>query len=109
VVSSRASAAVARRCAELGLAEVHQGVRDKLAVYEALRDRHGCRDDNVAAMGDDLADLPILRRAGLTVAPANAVAEVRRAVRWVTQQPGGAGAVREAVEAILRAQDRWPN
>ncbi len=108
VVSSRASPAVARRCAELGLEDVHQGVPDKLTVYEALRARHRCRDDDVAAMGDDLADLPVLRRAGLSVAPGDAVPEIRRAVRWVTRQPGGAGAVREALETILRAQGRWP-
>jgi 3-deoxy-D-manno-octulosonate 8-phosphate phosphatase (KDO 8-P phosphatase) len=108
VLSSRRSAAVARRCAELGLTEVHQGVSDKLTAYRALSRSHGCRDEVVAAMGDDLADLPVLRRVALAVAPANAVPEVRRAVGWVTRQPGGAGAVREALEAILRAQNRWP-
>jgi 3-deoxy-D-manno-octulosonate 8-phosphate phosphatase (KDO 8-P phosphatase) len=107
VVSSRTSAAVARRCAELGLEEVHQGVLDKLALYVSLRDRHGCRDDNVAAMGDDLVDLPVLARAGLAVAPGDAVSEVRRAAGWVTRHPGGGGAVREVIEAILKAQGRW--
>ena len=58
-------------------------------------------------MGDDLADLPILSRAGLAIAPADAVPEVRRAARWVTRQPGGGGAVREVLEAILRAQNHW--
>ena len=108
VVSSRQSAAVARRCAEIGVTEVHQGVSDKLAAYQALCRRHGCRDEVVAAMGDDLADLPVLGRVGLAVAPADAVPEIRRTARWVTRQPGGAGAVREALEAILRAQNRWP-
>lgn len=108
VVSSRQSAAVARRCTELGVTEVHQGVSGKLAAYQALCRRHGCRDEVVAAIGDDLADLPVLERVGLAVAPADAVPEVRRAVRWVTRRPGGAGAVREAVETILKAQNRWP-
>ena len=108
VVSARQSAAVARRCAELGVTEVHQGVADKLTAYQDLSRRHSCRDEAVAAMGDDLADLPVLGRVGLAVAPADAVPEVRRATRWVTRQPGGAGAVREALEAILRAQNRWP-
>jgi 3-deoxy-D-manno-octulosonate 8-phosphate phosphatase (KDO 8-P phosphatase) len=107
VVSSRSSAAVARRCAELGVLEVHQGVADKVEVYDALRARLGCRDADAAAMGDDLADLPLLARVGLPVAPADAAPEVRRTARWVTGRPGGAGAVREALEAILRAQDRW--
>jgi 3-deoxy-D-manno-octulosonate 8-phosphate phosphatase (KDO 8-P phosphatase) len=107
VVSSRASGAVARRCTELGLTDVHQGVADKLGAYEALCRRHAVRDAEVAAMGDDLGDLPVLRRAGLAIAPADAVPEVRAAVDWVTRQPGGAGAVREALETILRAQRRW--
>ena len=108
VVSSRQSTAVARRCKELGVTEVHQGVSDKLTVYEALCRRHRCRDEGVAAIGDDLADLPVLGRVALAVAPADAVPEVRPAAGWVTRQPGGAGAVREALEAILRAQNRWP-
>jgi 3-deoxy-D-manno-octulosonate 8-phosphate phosphatase (KDO 8-P phosphatase) len=107
VVSSRASEAVSRRCAELGLAEVHQGVADKLALYETLRRRHDCADAEVACMGDDLTDLPLLRRAGLAVAPADAVPEVRRAARWVSGRAGGRGAVREVLEAILRARDAW--
>jgi 3-deoxy-D-manno-octulosonate 8-phosphate phosphatase (KDO 8-P phosphatase) len=107
VVSARQSAAVARRCAEIGVTEVHQGVSDKLTAYEALCRRHRCRDEVVAAMGDDLADLPVLSRVGLAVAPADAVPEVRRVARWVTRRPGGAGAVREALEAILRAQNCW--
>ena len=109
VVSSRSSVAVARRCAELRLTEVHQGVPDKLGVYETLRTRHGCRDAEVACMGDDLADLPILRRAGLAVAPADAVLEVRRVARWVSRGRGGRGAVREVLEAILRARGAWPS
>jgi len=107
VVSSRRSEAVARRCAELALDEVHQGVGDKLALYETLRARHGCRATEVACMGDDLADVPVLRRVGLAVAPADAVAEVRRIAHWVSRAPGGQGAVREVLEAILRARGAW--
>ena len=77
VVSARQSAVVARRCAELGVTEVHQGVSDKLTAYQDLSRRHGCRDEVVAAMGDDLADLPVLGRVALAVAPADAVPEVR--------------------------------
>jgi 3-deoxy-D-manno-octulosonate 8-phosphate phosphatase (KDO 8-P phosphatase) len=109
IVSSRRSPAVALRCAELALGEVHQGVADKLVVYEALRARHGCGNDEIACMGDDLADLPLLRRAGLAAAPADAVAEVRQAAHWVSRAPGGQGAVRELLEAILRARGAWAN
>jgi 3-deoxy-D-manno-octulosonate 8-phosphate phosphatase (KDO 8-P phosphatase) len=109
VVSSRRAEAVSRRFAELGLTEVHQGVEDKLRVYEALRARHGCIDAEVACMGDDLADLPVLRRVGLPVAPADAVPAVRRVARWVSRAAGGQGAVREVLEAILRARGLWPD
>jgi 3-deoxy-D-manno-octulosonate 8-phosphate phosphatase (KDO 8-P phosphatase) len=107
IVSARRSAAVARRCAELGVVEVHQAVGDKLAAYERLRARHGCQDAEVACMGDDLADLAVMRRAGLAVAPADAAPEVRRAAGWVSRAPGGRGAVREVLEAILRARGAW--
>ncbi|HEV8307850.1 MAG TPA: HAD hydrolase family protein [Methylomirabilota bacterium] len=107
VISSRNSEAVARRCAELGIREVHQGVGDKLAVYEGVRRRHGCTDAEVACMGDDLADLPLLRRAGLALAPADAVADVRRVADWVSRAGGGRGAVREVLESLLRARGMW--
>jgi 3-deoxy-D-manno-octulosonate 8-phosphate phosphatase (KDO 8-P phosphatase) len=107
VVSSRRSAAVARRCAELGVAEVHQGVPDKLAVYERLRAQQGVDDRTVACMGDDLADLGLLARAGLAIAPADAAPEVRRAAGWISRAAGGQGAVREVLEAILRARGDW--
>jgi 3-deoxy-D-manno-octulosonate 8-phosphate phosphatase (KDO 8-P phosphatase) len=108
IVSSRRSEAVARRCAELGLTEVHLGVGDKLPVYDALRARHGCRDAEVACLGDDLPDLPLLTRVGLAVAPADAVGAVRRVAHWVSRARGGQGAVREVLEAILRARGLWP-
>jgi 3-deoxy-D-manno-octulosonate 8-phosphate phosphatase (KDO 8-P phosphatase) len=107
VVSARKSDAVVRRCAELGLHEVHQAVADKLAVYEGLCIRWQCREAEVAAMGDDLTDLPLLRRVGLAIAPADAVVAVRRAAHWVSRAPGGQGAVREVVEALLRARGQW--
>jgi 3-deoxy-D-manno-octulosonate 8-phosphate phosphatase (KDO 8-P phosphatase) len=108
VVSSRSADAVTRRAAELGLQEVHQGVRDKLAVFEALCGRYGVTAAEVGCMGDDLPDLPLLGRAGLAAVPADAVAEVRRMAHWVTRAPGGRGAVREVVEALLRSRGAWP-
>lgn len=108
VVSARASVAVSRRMAELGVPEVHQGARDKGAVLDALLKRHGVGLTETAYMGDDLPDLPLFRRVGLALAPANAAAEVRRAAHWVSRRSGGEGAVREAVETILRLRGAWP-
>jgi len=108
VLSSRASAAVTRRMSELGVAEIHQGVTDKAQALEALRERLGLRAAEVAVMGDDLPDLPAMGCAGLALAPANAVAEVKRAAHWVARRRGGDGAVREAVEMLLKARRAWP-
>ncbi|HZP38196.1 MAG TPA: HAD-IIIA family hydrolase [Methylomirabilota bacterium] len=108
VLSSRASAAVTRRLSELGVTEVHQGVSDKASALLALSQRLGRHAAEVAMMGDDLSDLPAMARAGLALAPANAVAEVKRAAHWVARRRGGDGAVREAVEMLLRARRAWP-
>jgi 3-deoxy-D-manno-octulosonate 8-phosphate phosphatase (KDO 8-P phosphatase) len=108
VLSSRASAAVTRRLTELGVSEVHQGVADKAGALEALCERLGLRAAEVAMMGDDLPDLPAMRWVGLALAPANAVAEVKRAAHWVARRRGGDGAVREAVELLLKARRAWP-
>jgi 3-deoxy-D-manno-octulosonate 8-phosphate phosphatase (KDO 8-P phosphatase) len=108
VISGRASAAVTRRMAELGLGEVHQGVADKAAAFDALRSRLGLPPVEVAVMGDDLTDLALMKRVGLALAPSDAVAEVRRAAHWVSRRRGGDGAVREAVEMLLRARGAWP-
>jgi 3-deoxy-D-manno-octulosonate 8-phosphate phosphatase (KDO 8-P phosphatase) len=108
IVSSRASAAVTRRMAELGVGEVHQGVSDKAAALDGLRERLGLAVREVAMMGDDLPDLPAMARVGLALAPANAAAEVKRAAHWVARRRGGDGAVREAVEMLLKARRAWP-
>ena len=108
VVSGRKSAAAARRLAELGVAEVHLGVEDKGAALAALLDRLGVPAAAAAAMGDDLNDLPLFAGVGLALAPRDAVAEVRRKAHWVARRGGGQGAVREAVEWLLRARGAWP-
>jgi 3-deoxy-D-manno-octulosonate 8-phosphate phosphatase (KDO 8-P phosphatase) len=108
VVSGRSSAAVARRMADLGVTEVHQGVSDKLALLGALCGRHGVDAGAAAFMGDDLPDLPLLRAVGLALAPADADPAVRRVAHWVSRRGGGAGAVREAIEWLLRARAASP-
>ncbi|MBI3626099.1 MAG: HAD hydrolase family protein [Candidatus Rokubacteria bacterium] len=108
VISGRASPAVSRRMADLGVLEVHQGTDDKEAVLDTLLRRRRVTPQETAYMADDLPDLPLLRRVGLALAPTNAAAEVKRVAHWVGRRPGGEGAVREAVEAILRARGNWP-
>jgi 3-deoxy-D-manno-octulosonate 8-phosphate phosphatase (KDO 8-P phosphatase) len=95
------------RAARLGVEDVVLGARRKGDAVEELAARHDLALAQVAFMGDDLLDIPALERAGLAVAPANAVPEARAVAHRVTRAPGGAGAVRECVEWILRAQGRW--
>jgi 3-deoxy-D-manno-octulosonate 8-phosphate phosphatase (KDO 8-P phosphatase) len=108
IVSGRSSPMLVRRAAELELREVHLKVQDKGAVFADLLARHALAPEQVACMGDDLLDLPLLMRAGLALSVPNGVVEVRAAAHYVTGRAGGQGAVREAVEVILRAQGRWP-
>jgi 3-deoxy-D-manno-octulosonate 8-phosphate phosphatase (KDO 8-P phosphatase) len=108
IVSGRASAAVTRRMSELGVVEVHQGVGDKESLLRGLLARLDVKSAETAVMGDDLPDLPLMRIAALAMAPADAVPEVRRAAGWVSRSAGGHGAVREAVEMLLRSRKAWP-
>jgi len=107
-VSGRHSEATTARARELRVEEVLQvaGPR-KLEAFGALLERRGVAWAEAGFVGDDLADLLILRRVGLPIAVANAVAEVKAAAAWVTGAAGGHGAVREAFEAILRARGLW--
>ncbi|HET9265923.1 MAG TPA: HAD hydrolase family protein [Vicinamibacterales bacterium] len=107
LLSARSSGATTQRAAQLAVRIVSQGVADKLTAYEQILRSAGLEDDAVAYMGDDLLDVPVLARAGLSAAPADAVDEVRARVDWVSQAPGGRGAVRELIELVLRAQQRW--
>jgi 3-deoxy-D-manno-octulosonate 8-phosphate phosphatase (KDO 8-P phosphatase) len=107
-VSGRPSEATALRAAELGIPEVIQApAGHKLPPLQALLDRLGLEWDAVAFVGDDLADLPVLRRVGLPVAVADAVSEVKAAAVWITDAPGGYGAVREVIERLLRARGEY--
>ncbi len=107
LLSARSSGATTQRAAQLAVRIVSQGVANKLTAYEQILRTAGLEDEAVAYMGDDLLDLPVLSRAGLSAAPADAVEEVRARVDWVSQAPGGRGAVRDLVELVLRAQQRW--
>lgn len=107
LLSGRASASTRQRATQLGIGIVHENVATKLDTYERIVADNGLRDEEVAYMGDDLLDLPVLARAGLSAAPADAVPEVLEQVHVVTQARGGEGAARELVETVLRAQGKW--
>jgi 3-deoxy-D-manno-octulosonate 8-phosphate phosphatase (KDO 8-P phosphatase) len=107
LLSARASAATSQRAAQLAIRYVQQGVASKLDAFDEILREANVEDQVVAYMGDDLLDLPVLKRCGLAAAPADAMAEVREAVHWVSSAGGGHGAVRELIELILRAQGLW--
>lgn len=107
LVSGRASEAVRRRAAELGIEEVHLGVDDKQAVLADIARRHDLALDETAFVGDDLSDIPAMRAAGWSAAPADAAPEVRETADFVARRKGGQGAVRDIVEHLLRREGLW--
>ncbi len=108
LLTGRPSAVTTLRAAELKIEFVSQGsAMDKLKNFEDLCGRAGVTAEQVAYMGDDLADLPVLLRCGYPMTVSDAVDEVRAAVKLVTKAPGGRGAVREAVEHLLHKMGRW--
>jgi len=107
VLSGRRSPALQRRLEELGLDERILARSDKAHAFADFLDRRHLESHQVAFVGDDLLDLPVLRRCGLSFAPADAVPEVRQRVHRVLSRPGGKGAAREMVELVLRARGDW--
>ncbi len=106
IVTGRSSGVVAARAADLGITLVEQGVGDKFVAVDAMLAKLGMQWSECAFMGDDLIDLPALTRCGLAIAPANARPIVKARVHLVTEASGGHGAVREAIELILAAQNK---
>lgn len=107
VITGRTSEAVRRRCLELGVREIHQGIDDKLACLARIAAGRGVGLVDVAYVGDDLPDLGVMLSVGFPIAVANAREEVRLAAKYVTSLTGGEGAVREAIEWVLRLNGQW--
>ncbi len=107
IVSGRKSQVVANRASELGIALVYQGSLDKLTPYLDILEKTGLADEQIAYMGDDIIDLPVMRRVGFSAAPADALEYVTQHAHFVTRNRGGWGAVREVCDLILMAQGTW--
>jgi len=107
VITGRESQAVDVRAKQVGMTYVYQGHIEKVPILEEIIQKSGFVMDQIAYVGDDLTDVPILRRVGLAFAPANARPEVKRCVHHVTAAPGGDGALREVAEILLQAQGHW--
>jgi 3-deoxy-D-manno-octulosonate 8-phosphate phosphatase (KDO 8-P phosphatase) len=107
IISGRESEVVTRRAAELGIERVYQRALDKVGPYLDILEKTGLSDSEIAYMGDDLPDVPLMRRVGLAVAPADALEYVLPHAHLITGKRGGWGAVRELCDLILREQGLW--
>jgi len=107
VISGRVSPAVEERARQCHMAYIYQGHIEKIPILEEILAKSGLASDQVAYVGDDFTDVVVMRRVGLAIATANARPEVKRIAHFVTGSAGGSGAIREAVELILRAQGHW--
>ena len=107
IISAREARPVSIRAEDLKIDKVYQNAYPKLAAYETMLKDFDVKDENVCFMGDDLPDLPLIRRAGFGVAVKNASSDVLAHADYVTRKEGGQGAVREVIEMILRAQGKW--
>ncbi|MBN1939462.1 MAG: HAD hydrolase family protein [Candidatus Aminicenantes bacterium] len=107
LITGKSSKALEGRAGRLNIDELYQGVIDKRPAFDEILSRHGLSADEVAFIGDDLNDLPLLSACGLSAAPADAVDAVRRSVHLVCRRRGGEGAFRELVDFIIGAQKKW--
>jgi 3-deoxy-D-manno-octulosonate 8-phosphate phosphatase (KDO 8-P phosphatase) len=107
IITGRTSAVVDIRARELGIELVYQGALKKLESYDAVKMKTGLDDGQIAYMGDDVIDVPVMRRAGFAAAPPDALSEVLAVADYVTSRPGGRGAVREVCDLILKGRGFW--
>jgi 3-deoxy-D-manno-octulosonate 8-phosphate phosphatase (KDO 8-P phosphatase) len=107
VISGRISPATEERARQCNMTYVYQGHLEKIPILEEILRKSGFASSQVAYVGDDLTDVVVMNRVGLSIAPANARPEVKRSAMHVTESPGGRGAVREVAELLLKAQGHW--
>ncbi len=107
VISGRKSMATTSRMKELRITDVYNGTLNKIPPYEALKKKYGLEDHEIAYAGDDIIDIPVMERVAIPIAVANAYDSVKAVAVYVTGKRGGEGAVREAIDWLLRQQDRY--
>lgn len=107
ILTARNSEIVSKRAGELGVENVQQGYEDKWPAAEAMLAVMGYQPEQVCYIGDDLPDIPVMRRVALAVTPADAAFDAQEAAGWILRSRGGEGALRELIERLLRAKNRW--
>ncbi|MDO8603308.1 MAG: HAD-IIIA family hydrolase [Candidatus Omnitrophota bacterium] len=108
IITAKKTRIVERRAKDMRVAKVYSGYK-KLRIYEKVIEKFRVKDEEVCFIGDDFMDLPVLKRVGLSVAPPEAIDEVKISCHYITKKSGGKGAVRELVELILKSQGLWYN
>lgn len=107
LITGRKSKVVLHRARDLGIKNVYQRVTNKIEVYEKILKGEKLKDENVGFVGDDLVDIPVLKRVGFSAAVGDAIPEVREVADYVASKKGGEGAVREICELLLKVQNKW--
>ena len=107
VLTAKKTEVVRLRCEDLSIDKVYQDVHYKIEVLQDILGTFSVSEENICFMGDDLIDIPLLRRAGLAVCPPNAVSEAAQFAHFLTQERGGSGAVREVTDLLVRSQGKW--
>ena len=109
IITGRWSPIVEKRCKELNIEDVHQNVADKAKIFNEILDKYQIRGEEVAYMGDDLTDIPVLKQAGLAATVADTFDYIKNEAHYITKLKGGRGAVRELIDFILQMQNQWNN
>lgn len=109
IITGKTSQIVTKRCQELGIKEVHQGIKNKILTLDSILEKYNISYDNVAYMGDDLIDLAVMKKCKLAGAPKDSVNEILAIADFVSNKNGGNGAVREFIEFILKKENLWNN
>jgi len=107
IISGRSSAALARRAQELDIHIFFQGQSDKTVAYQQIKQERALKDENIGFIGDDLNDLKIMQSVGVRFAVNDASSEIKTIADFISEHPGGQGAVREVIETILKSQGKW--
>ncbi|MGL5960746.1 MAG: KdsC family phosphatase [Cetobacterium sp.] len=109
IITGKTSQIVSKRCNELGIKEIHQGIKNKIGVLDSILEKYKISYENVAYMGDDLIDLAVMKKCKIAGAPKDSVEEILHISDFISSKNGGEGAVREFIEYILKKENIWRN
>ena len=109
IISGGTNKAVKSRLAALGIQDIYLGAHNKINEYKEILEKYNLNHENVLYMGDDIPDIPVMKKVGLASCPNNAVPEVQQAARYISNIKGGEGCVRDVIEQVMRVQGKWDN